>query len=768
MKKLLTLLIIVTLTHCSCSQKETDITDSTQIPASSDREITAETTDDITIEAEESPKSPPQAESDGDTERVTIYSADDFAAFTSDDGTLSEQASIMRAIVTADGEELESLFGIIKGTLAKWSTLDISLGSVTSEKSGDGIFREFTAKISITQSGLERLSVGEYEVTVGDGYYIPLLRFVRTDKADTPVSNNAAVQFVTSFAYMDGGSFGHGMASDTEAHIANIKQLYFASCGSRLEGSTEYYDGNYEEFLDFALSTFKIDASEAVTKEDIEKQSVRYGADGPAIFDVTAYEKTDGKHFVTVSYYADPMKTVAARRFLYTLTDTADGFCLESAECVYDSGLVPLFENYMYDYSYQQLLTNQDDSSPTLPDRDFTELDGDLSFYRFDNGNAAVVWNDKNVWVFDFELERVTPVFDHASALADSDYREEGAKYFDDFTLSLEFFENADYELRIIYNVTSKTADASYTAYSYYTLNSPSGTPRGDVRGYYKQSITYPGYDTPITVKDVNDISLLLGDENNYLLKFAVSLCTADREGMAEAIGIQSGALLGWETVKIADYAISRSDFSRDEDITSLEVYLNISESGLDNLSAGRYNVSVNEGATYPDIVFENLDTPEADGTLVEPVIEWLLPWLEHHGIGCFYNENPYHSQDKVHSFIDYYLSLCRIYDKTPTLEDFHNFMDNTFGSNSFRGYVTRDMVENHGGHGFTHASCNIISIEKTDSTYRITAEYYSDPMNTVVAWRVEYVLTELDEGYRIVSAIQTYDSGVSIMTYGT
>ena len=77
-------------------------------------------------------------------------------------------------------------------------------------------------------------------------------------------------------------------------------------------------------------------------------------------------------------------------------------------------------------------------------------------------------------------------------------------------------------------------------------------------------------------------------------------------------------------------------------------------------------------------------------------------------------------------------------------------------------------MVENHGGHGFTHASCNIISIEKTDSTYRITAEYYSDPMNTVVAWRVEYVLTELDEGYRIVSAIQTYDSGVSIMTYGT
>ena len=370
--------------------------------------------------------------------------------------------------------------------------------------------------------------------------------------------------------------------------------------------------------------------------------------------------------------------------------------------------------------------------------------------------------------MFDFVLDKVVTLFDCGEAIDDIDLRGMGAEFFGDYTMELDFREFPKSELRATFTVTSKTADASYSAYSYYMLDELNeANPRGTVRGYYRNFIEYPGFDTPITVKDVNDVAELMAGENNYILDFAVALCRADKSAMANAIYIQEGALRGWETVKVGDYAITRSDFTYD-DAKSFEVYLEITESGLYNLPAGRYSVTVTEGATYPDVVFKKLDNPDEDGKLVDPSIEWLLPWVESHGILYCFDENPYHSQDKVHSFIDYYLRLTRIYGETPALEDFLDFVDTSFGRNSFRGYVSRAMVEEHGGHGFTFALCDIVSHEKDVNRHYISVEYYSDPMETVVARRVDYVLEEIEKGYKIVSAKLTYNSGESILTYGT
>jgi len=40
-----------------------------------------------------------------------------------------------------------------------------------------------------------------------------------------------------------------------------------------------------------------------------------------------------------------------------------------------------------------------EETAPTLPEKDFTELDGNLRFHRFDDGNAAVVWNDTDACI---------------------------------------------------------------------------------------------------------------------------------------------------------------------------------------------------------------------------------------------------------------------------------------------------------------------------------------------------------------------------------
>jgi len=366
------------------------------------------------------------------------------------------------------------------------------------------------------------------------------------------------------------------------------------------------------------------------------------------------------------------------------------------------------------------------DTDLKLPDRDFTELDGDLSFYRFDNGNAAAVWNNKNVWVFDFELEKITPVFDHESALAAIDFRGEGAKYFDDFTLTLEFSENADYELRMSYTVMSTTDDARYTAYSYYTLNSFWGTTRGDVRGYFAESISYPGSDEAVTITDVADREKLFVAEDNYLFDRVAALVTQDTAALEGSLSLSDGTLESWKNVKISDYTITREDFS-EEFAPSLYGTMNITESDVYNLPAGNYSFEVYDGPG-PGITLTSLDRNEEPRELSDAEA-WLEPWVTNHAGQHHTDDENIDTEKLSFHLVCFYLRRCYLENKAESYDDFLLFCSEVFGIEDIWKYVRREDVENHGGHGGTSILSEIVSCETDGDKHVITVNYFAEPM---------------------------------------
>jgi len=406
---------------------------------------------------------------------------------------------------------------------------------------------------------------------------------------------------------------------------------------------------------------------------------------------------------------------------------------------------------------------------PEKPDRNITELDGDLRFYKFDNDNATVVWDDKNVWIFDYKLDRVIPAFDHEAMLEEADIRGNGAKYFDDIEFDIECRQNQEYELQITYNVRSTEHEASYSVYGYYTLNSPHDDrySRGDIRGYYvKEPAVYPGWDTPITITDIKDTALLGGSDDNYVVNLATAFATLDIPSMESQMGLSPGTLSTWESVKVSEYSISRTSFY-DSDIYSLEVYMNIIESGVDRLPVGRYKFDIGEGMSYPNVEITSLDAPDAvrelndAETFLEP---WVTSYGGHHAIENMYT----HDSSWWHSIVDFYLAHCSWEEKTPSYEDFQSFARIHFGMQISSYYVSRDEVENHGGHGLSFVLSEIVGDETFGNVHNITVNFYADLMKTVISRTYVFRLTETDGEYCIESCECTYNSGFRILSFGT
>ena len=339
-------------------------------------------------------------------------------------------------------------------------------------------------------------------------------------------------------------------------------------------------------------------------------------------------------------------------------------------------------------------------TAPTLPDKDFTELDGNLQFYRFDNDNAAVVWNEKSAWVFDFVLDKVVTLFDNEKALADIDIRGEAGKYFGDYTLSLDFLPNKDYELQVTFDVRSTTHDAAYKAYVFYSLNSPLDTPRGDVRGYYCESLAYPESDAAVTITDVSDRDKLFLTEENYLFDLIAAIVTVDTAGMEKCMNADAGTFDPWKGIKVSEYTITRTDFTAGF-TDRLDGTMTVSESSLDTMPAGKYSISVFDGPGQ-NVVLTPLDRKVEPRALSEAET-WLYPWVTYYGGNHYTDYENYGTAENFHDLVDFYFSCTR---EAHDYDDFLVFCEAEFARSTMQGFVRNRGRLERVSQKCTHFAC--------------------------------------------------------------
>ncbi len=406
-----------------------------------------------------------------------------------------------------------------------------------------------------------------------------------------------------------------------------------------------------------------------------------------------------------------------------------------------------------------------------LPDK-FFNIDGvngivlsdGLKYHEFNDGNAVVVYNDKNAWVFDLMLNKVIPLVDYDAMYSAADPTGRGRKYFDgDLTLDLDFPHESESQIRIHFHVYGDDG-CEYSVYNHYSVNdgNASFSPGGDVGKYYFISLVYPGHDEPLISYDINDYErLALSDETaneHYVYKLARAIIENDVKALTELCHLENpNTLSSWEGMEISEYSISRKfPFTY---LDELELYLKIEKSNIKTIPPGEYSVKIAEGLGV-NIEFENLNSAET-AVNTEAVI-WATPWISTYG-GMDVSKMVVTNQQYLHALLD---STTWYYDSEEplTLESFSDYCEDTFCVFGVKNYCTEEFITNHGGHGLPSELYKIREELTASGVSQIIVDYYADPMYSVIARTYKFTVSGVDSGNFGFDNVQViYDSGLRV-----
>ncbi len=407
---------------------------------------------------------------------------------------------------------------------------------------------------------------------------------------------------------------------------------------------------------------------------------------------------------------------------------------------------------------------------PTItgdPDADLAnmqKLGENLQFFHSTTDDCVIVYNHENAWAFDYKLNKVTKLTDFDAMYAAADVHGRADGYFDGVTLDVECEMNRTYEIRIMFTVTSKTADAFYKVYSHYTLEDNSMNKRGDVRGYHFEELKYPGSDEIVVIYDVEDFNLLVNSEydskESYLYRAVKALVEVDVPELEAVMNLKEGTLSEWESVVISDYSIT-NEKPLERWIDTLILTVNITESSVERYPAGTYTINIYDG---PGPVFSP-DLPVPDPSLFSEAEKFVNIWVSHCGGWFKMDKQTMANSAYAHHITDLYLGWEQ---GTVTLEGFEKFCKETFGYTLEGSGVTRESVEQHGGHGGTDSLCEITSTVSSGNNYVIEVTFYADQLKSVVS-RIHriHITDNLDGTFEITSCEAIYDTEYDTYDWG-
>lgn len=406
-------------------------------------------------------------------------------------------------------------------------------------------------------------------------------------------------------------------------------------------------------------------------------------------------------------------------------------------------------------------LPDEVDTPDSTPD-DYTEVTGipDINsidklgegFERFStpDGSCVVTYNKKTAFVFDYMLGEVTPLVDFEAMIDVADPIERAREYFTDVTLDVECKMNNEREIMISFTVTSNTHDASFSVNSFYTVeNYGSGNyPRGTVRGYYATgNIVYPGYQEAIVITDIEDWDKFGVEvqEDDWLYRSVKAFLESDVAVLEEVTNSQKGTLAPWGNVKISDYKIIREN-PTSVYLDSVTLIVNISESGIERYPAGEYRVIVADGPGENFSIFSTVSVPDMHNPTSNELFirDWVTRFGGWYPVDSQTLENPGYA----HQIIDFYLYTEN---NEAKFENFAEFCEDYFGYENAEKYVSREDVENHGGHGGSSALCEVTVEASSGNMYVYTVTFFADQLKTTVA-RVNriFVVAENGDDFRI------------------
>lgn len=391
-----------------------------------------------------------------------------------------------------------------------------------------------------------------------------------------------------------------------------------------------------------------------------------------------------------------------------------------------------------------------------------SEIGGDLEFYTFDEGNAVFVYSEKGAWVIDHIENKAVSIYDFDELLSVCDTLGRAGSYFYEPKLSVTFEEHQT-ELMITFSVTSETEGAEIVGYGFYTHHPIKGLVRG-FRGYFPSLAVFPGSSDPATIYDIADYEALGLTSDYYVYRAAAALATGDIDTLSELLYLDPYVVDAWRSVKIGEYSITRTDFSAHW-YPELYVYLEIIESGLEKLPAGKYKVRVSEGYSSSDFDFERLDGKDMYTDYAITDVNTPLGFVYTFST-CF--GGGYHPDDMIaenesysHSLLDFFTVISAEKGGLGSYEEFGEFLLTRFGIDDAEKICSYKDFYNHGGHGLSTARCKISGYVTASGVHVITVDFFADPMQTVVAYTHEYTLTENNGDFTLDSVVRTFDSGI-------
>ncbi len=396
-----------------------------------------------------------------------------------------------------------------------------------------------------------------------------------------------------------------------------------------------------------------------------------------------------------------------------------------------------------------------------IPGAEELILSNTPEFRELNNGNVVVVWDNKNAWVFNLELNSITHVTDYDAMLAVADTTGRGREYFDsDLSLSLDVPHESETQIRIVLNVTGDEG-CEYSVYTYYSKN-------GHLTDYYCERIIYPGSDEPVYITDIDDYAKLgISDEiaeNSYVFRTARAIIENDVDSLKSLMPHRNNELFdAWEGMEISEHCVYRMppiDPYRDD------IWLNvkIEKSNVEGLPPGEYSMHIYDGINI-NVDIENLNEPEV--SVETEAASWISPFVR--AAGSFAPEEMVVTNENyVHALLD---STIWYYndDEPLDLNGFAEFCEKYFNLDDVEKHYTNGYITNHGGHGLASFLFEIKKDAVVGDTHTVTVDFFADPMATVVAKTYEYTLVDIGDGeFRLDGVDVTYDSGYTIYGWST
>lgn len=248
---------------------------------------------------------------------------------------LTEEMSFYKtvcAIMNSDVNALEEALYLEKGVLASWEGIEITNCTVTRENMTHAWIDELIIDLTVAKSPLERLPVGDYRVRVSEGLFTDL-EFKSKNSSDAEVVLNEAEEWLLPYVESFGGAWKpEEQTPEGGAYVHNLMDLFLMSVSWDEDLIT--VDG----FVEFCRLHFGIEDISVYINED---ELLKHGGHGLYTYlcEIVNDYTASGIHFITVDFFADPMKTVVAFTQEYVLTETDGSYRLDEVRRTYDSGL---------------------------------------------------------------------------------------------------------------------------------------------------------------------------------------------------------------------------------------------------------------------------------------------------------------------------------------------------------------------------------------------------------------------------------------------